>query len=332
MPRAEVWYAEGRAEYWEGRILEKQKKVKEATSWYQLAVRRYPLAVYALLAFGRLEQIAPQAAASLQKELQPRADGRARLVRGRRPAGKWARGCGGRWSLPAWGSDALAPRAGPPDRQDELAASPVLRDLTGTAALVLDRAGLWNASHSLVDDKLGQFRLLYPTGRALEPLAAGLPARLPRAGRGEQPGQRGAARAAARPHARGERVRPAGRVHRQLPRPDHAQALDREGPARQGGVPRAAAESPDQRGGRQPPSRLPAQRYRAVVPAIAAYNAGEGAVGRWLRDRGHLPVDEFLEEIPYEETRGYTKRVLASFFAYSWLYARKDRIPDVRLR
>ena len=31
---------------------------------------------------------------------------------------------------------------------------------------------------------------------------------------------------------------------------------------------------------------------------------------------GHLPVDEFLEEIPYEETRGYTKRVLASYFAY----------------
>ena len=74
------------------------------------------------------------------------------------------------------------------------------------------------------------------------------------------------------------------------------------------------------------------KRFRGVVPAIAAYNAGEGPVARWLRERGHLPVDEFLEEIPYEETRGYTQRVLASFFAYSWLYGRKDRVPDVGLR
>ena len=64
-----------------------------------------------------------------------------------------------------------------------------------------------------------------------------------------------------------------------------------------------------------------------MVPAIAAYNAGEGAVGRWLRERGHLPLDEFLEAIPYEETRGYTKRVLASYFVYSWLYSRGDPVP-----
>ena len=74
------------------------------------------------------------------------------------------------------------------------------------------------------------------------------------------------------------------------------------------------------------------RKFGAVAPAIAAYNAGEGAVGRWLRECSQLPLDEFLEAIPYEETRGYTKRVLASYFAYHWLYARKDRIPDVRLR
>jgi len=68
---------------------------------------------------------------------------------------------------------------------------------------------------------------------------------------------------------------------------------------------------------------------------LAAYNAGEGAVGRWLRDpeRRNLELDELIESIPYDETRGYTKRVLASYFAYAWLYAERpaDRVPSLPL-
>jgi soluble lytic murein transglycosylase len=53
-------------------------------------------------------------------------------------------------------------------------------------------------------------------------------------------------------------------------------------------------------------------------PALAAasYNAGPGAVSRWLRERGSLEMDEFVEEIPIEETRNYVKRVLDSFTTY----------------
>jgi soluble lytic murein transglycosylase len=53
--------------------------------------------------------------------------------------------------------------------------------------------------------------------------------------------------------------------------------------------------------------------------ALAAYNAGENAVARW---RGAAPgqeLDEFVEEIPYDETRGYVKRVLRSYAAYRLL-------------
>jgi len=56
--------------------------------------------------------------------------------------------------------------------------------------------------------------------------------------------------------------------------------------------------------------------------ALAAYNVGEGAVGGWLRDRGSLPLDAFVEEIPVQETRGYVKRVLRSYAAYRFLYGR----------
>lgn len=56
----------------------------------------------------------------------------------------------------------------------------------------------------------------------------------------------------------------------------------------------------------------------AVVPA--AYNAGERAVDRWLRANPGRAFDEWVEEIPYEETRRYTRRVLQSVATYAALY------------
>ena len=73
------------------------------------------------------------------------------------------------------------------------------------------------------------------------------------------------------------------------------------------------------------------KHFDAAAPlAIAGYNAGEAAVDRWLGERGDLAMDEFMETIPYDETRNYTKRVLASYFVYSWLYG-KNPVPSVPL-
>jgi len=73
------------------------------------------------------------------------------------------------------------------------------------------------------------------------------------------------------------------------------------------------------------------KHFDAAAPlAIAGYNAGEGAVDRWLGERGDLAMDEFMETIPFDETRNYTKRVLASYFTYSWLYG-KEPVPTVPL-
>jgi soluble lytic murein transglycosylase len=68
------------------------------------------------------------------------------------------------------------------------------------------------------------------------------------------------------------------------------------------------------------------RRFRGEVPlAIAAYNAGELAVERWLRERGGLDLDRFVESIPYEQTRLYTKRVLQSYAVYRYLYGEDER-------
>jgi soluble lytic murein transglycosylase len=62
------------------------------------------------------------------------------------------------------------------------------------------------------------------------------------------------------------------------------------------------------------------ERFRGSVPlAIAAYNVGQAPVRRWVRERGSLPLDAFIEEIPVQETRGYVKRVLRSYAAYQLL-------------
>ncbi|MGF1468078.1 MAG: transglycosylase SLT domain-containing protein, partial [Sandaracinaceae bacterium] len=55
----------------------------------------------------------------------------------------------------------------------------------------------------------------------------------------------------------------------------------------------------------------------ALVPP--AYNAGQGAVDRWLDERGGLRFDAWVEEIPYDETRRYTRRVLQTWGTYQWL-------------
>jgi soluble lytic murein transglycosylase len=54
--------------------------------------------------------------------------------------------------------------------------------------------------------------------------------------------------------------------------------------------------------------------------AIPGYNAGPGAPQRWMASRESEDFDMWVEQIPYEETRRYTKRVLASFGAYAFLY------------
>ncbi|MCU0661333.1 MAG: transglycosylase SLT domain-containing protein [Myxococcota bacterium] len=74
------------------------------------------------------------------------------------------------------------------------------------------------------------------------------------------------------------------------------------------------------------------ERLGHLALVIAGYNAGEGAVGRWLGQWAGQDLDLFVESIPYDQTRGYTKRVLSSYAAYSFLYgAPRGQIPKIPL-
>ena len=62
-------------------------------------------------------------------------------------------------------------------------------------------------------------------------------------------------------------------------------------------------------------------KFKGQKPlAMAGYNAGPHRVALWLRRKGNLPMDEFIEEIPYDEAREYGKKVLRYLMIYRGLY------------
>lgn len=62
------------------------------------------------------------------------------------------------------------------------------------------------------------------------------------------------------------------------------------------------------------------------LKAIAAYNAGKKAVKRWeAQNPKDIPMDYFVELIPYEQTRNYVKKVSSAWLIYAWLEGRLQR-------
>ena len=58
----------------------------------------------------------------------------------------------------------------------------------------------------------------------------------------------------------------------------------------------------------------------AVEKVLAAYNAGPERVDAWTRLRPDLSAEDFIESIPFTETRGYVMIILASREQYRRLY------------
>ncbi len=72
---------------------------------------------------------------------------------------------------------------------------------------------------------------------------------------------------------------------------------------------------------------LHALQLRLQHPTLvaAAYNGGPSSVVRWAKERGDEPLDQWVEEIPFKETRGYVKQVTTDLFIYRQLYGGAQR-------
>ena len=62
------------------------------------------------------------------------------------------------------------------------------------------------------------------------------------------------------------------------------------------------------------------------ILAVASYNASEKAIMNWMKTRYRGDALEFIEEIPYEETRVYVRLVMRNLIFYSLLKSKSASI------
>ena len=61
-------------------------------------------------------------------------------------------------------------------------------------------------------------------------------------------------------------------------------------------------------------------QFGRIEYAAAGYNAGPGRAKRWVAERGSLDIEDWIESIPFSETRGYVQGVLRYSANYRRLY------------
>ena len=64
-----------------------------------------------------------------------------------------------------------------------------------------------------------------------------------------------------------------------------------------------------------------------VEMALAAYNAGPTRVQSWVAARPDMPAEEFVESIPFVETRAYVMNILEHQDQYRRLYTLAASFP-----
>ena len=64
-------------------------------------------------------------------------------------------------------------------------------------------------------------------------------------------------------------------------------------------------------------SNLKKNMVNHIILATASYNAGPGRIPRWIYDET-IDTDQWIETIPYQETREYVKNVMAFMAVYRY--------------
>jgi len=341
IPREEIWYAEGRALYWKGRVLARLGRTAEATASYERAVREYPLSVYALLALTRIKATVPGFAKHLVEELRkgmaetppwtfpPRALYGEKGFRRAVFLARMGQGSEARRELAHLGLETAADKKAKDDGKKDTSDD----DVRWMTAILLDRAGNWSASSSLPRYGMTDYRWSYPKGLGAAKWRISYPRAFPdlvaknaKANDVPESLQTAIMREESAFNPRIESFANAigltQMIMKTAQRFANGQKVSRElllDPAKNLEIGSRFLGFLWKRWDHAPPL------------TIASYNAGEAAVERWLEERGAVDSDEFMELVPYDETRNYTKRVLASMFAYAWLYDAKHPVPEVPL-
>lgn len=326
-------YTRGRLAYFRARTLEHLGRPKEALDAFAQVARDVPMSFYALLALNRLRDLDPQ---RFQRELE-------RLAADA-PGGQQG------WTLdpPHIADDSGFKRGVELLRlglfQDARAEFADLRDrfpdkdaLLWVLALLFDHAGAYHLSHDIPRREIASFGTAYPVGpmRRMYELAyprpfhddvarwskeRNIPEALTYAIMREESGFNPQIESWANACGLMQLMVPTARDMAA------ADALARPAPAKLDRDDLFQPELNVRLGTRFLSTLTQAYKQHPSV-AIASYNGGQGNIDRWLRERGDLPFDLWVEEIPFGQTRNYTKRVTMTLWIYQWLYG-PDAQPD----
>ena len=75
------------------------------------------------------------------------------------------------------------------------------------------------------------------------------------------------------------------------------------------------------------------REFGSMYRVLAAYNAGDGRVRRWMAEKDGLSQEEWIDDIPFYETQAYVRKILANAEDYRRLYGTSaglspdDQIP-----
>jgi soluble lytic murein transglycosylase len=317
-----AWGSTGRAAYYRARVSQLAGDAGDAKTRYAALVAEQPLAFYMLMAYARLRALdAPAARAAVQAAIA------------REPQGPFLTSVHAELATPAFERFARLLEVGELDAARREAASGGLvgegvdPEVVWTVAWLYDRSGAPELGHSFARARLVDYRAHWPAGRwrlpwqvafprpwdgvvDSESASAGIPSPLTWAIMREESAFNPDAHSVANALGLMQLIGGTARMMAhgtQLPfddaslrRPEVSIAL-----------------------GAKLLASLRTSFSANPALAIAAYNSGSGSVRRWLGERGADDFDVFVERIPFDETRNYLKRVLASEAAYAFLYAPK---------
>ncbi len=331
MGRAKHYYAYGQALYWQARIWEKKKKSTRSAALYERCIREYPLSYYALMAFNRLRERHARRFRKLYDEL---------IAPIGKNSGQWRFSARPLFRRAGFLRGVELARLGFGDQAAREFARVGLSTKRGQkredlwlAAVLYDRAKIWQLAHQVPRSRETSYKWSYPLGENFRRWAISYP-------RAFHPLVPDSAKRAG--------------VHwtlvQSIMREESGFSTTIESYANAMGLMQLILSTARAAGNQH---KLTVTRRRLQDPAvniklgatylgflykvfgalpltISGYNAGEGATHRWIKRFGKIPLDEFLERIPYDQTRNYTKRVLSTLLTYSVLYRKgKARIPRI---
>jgi len=339
VPHDDNYFAEGQPQYWLGRAYAAKNQLPQAIAQWQITIRTYPAAYYALLALNRLRELAPPEYQKMLAEIStdpPGYDPKAPAF-AFKPRPEWGTpgfarameflrlglGSAAEHELKKLGLTAPdgKKRVDDPDQIDKLWA----------IAFLYDRAGRYATSHWPTRWHILDYRAQWPIGanRARWLIAYPLAYHELLARHAAQNGVPIAMQIGI--------VREESAFDPLTESYANAIGLTQMIPPTAKDFSKGTGIDPTRENLRDPEknvtigSRFLGSLYKTwkgfTILVPPSYNAGPTGVKRMLKVRGTWDADEFVEGIVDDQARNYTKRVTGSFFTYTWLY--EKTVPEM---